>query len=48
LTRPGVVARMQLGYGDEGEARLRPFETCHYGQRQLSDPDGVLIDVVQV
>ena len=39
---------MQLGYGDEGEARLRLFRTCHYGQRQLADPDGVLLDIVQV
>jgi predicted enzyme related to lactoylglutathione lyase len=43
--------RMQplpLGYGDEGEARLRLFETCGLGHRRLADPDGVLIDVVQV
>ena len=39
---------LPLGYGDEGEARLRLFQTCHYGQRHFTDPDGVLLDVVQV
>jgi catechol 2,3-dioxygenase-like lactoylglutathione lyase family enzyme len=39
---------MQLGYGPEGETRLRLFQTCQYGQQHLADPDGVLLDVVQV
>jgi hypothetical protein len=39
---------LPLGYGDEGEARLRLFQNCHYGQRHFTDPDGVLLDVVQV
>lgn len=38
---------LPLGYGEESEARLRLFQRCHYGQRQLADPDGVLLDVVQ-
>src|SRR3954447_19069946 len=38
---------MQLGYGPEGESRLRLFQGCHYGERHLADPDGVLIDVVR-
>jgi catechol 2,3-dioxygenase-like lactoylglutathione lyase family enzyme len=35
-------------YGDEGEARMRLFQTCRLGQQHLTDPDGVLLDVVQV
>jgi hypothetical protein len=34
-----------IGAGPEGEARLRLFSTCKFGQYQLSDPDGVLIDI---
>ena len=39
---------MLLGYGEEGEARLRLFQTCRYGQHHLADPDGVLLDLHQV
>lgn len=31
--------------GSEGEARLKLFTHCKYGEHQLADPDGVLIDV---
>jgi catechol 2,3-dioxygenase-like lactoylglutathione lyase family enzyme len=31
--------------GSEGEARLKLFTRCQYGEHQLADPDGVLIDV---
>lgn len=31
----------------EGECRLRLLATCRHGQYQLSDPDGVFIDVSQ-
>jgi hypothetical protein len=31
--------------GSEGEARLKLFTQCKYGEYQLADPDGVLIDV---
>jgi catechol 2,3-dioxygenase-like lactoylglutathione lyase family enzyme len=31
--------------GAEGSARLKLLTTCRYGQYQLADPDGVLIDV---
>lgn len=36
-----------LGYGAEGKTKLRLLQTCHYGRLQLSDPDGVPIDVVK-
>jgi hypothetical protein len=31
----------------EGESRLALLQTCHYGQYQLTDPDGTLLDVVE-
>jgi catechol 2,3-dioxygenase-like lactoylglutathione lyase family enzyme len=34
-----------VGAGPEGQARLKLFERCRYGERHLADPDGVLIDV---
>ncbi len=35
-----------IGMGPEGKARLKLFaETCPFGQYQLSDVDGVLVDV---
>ena len=34
--------------GSEGEARLKLFMRCKYGQHQLADPDGVLIDVSEL
>ena len=36
-----------IGFGPEGEARLRLFSNCKFGQYQLSDPDGVLIDIAE-
>ncbi len=33
--------------GGEGDARIRLLATCRYGQYQLCDPDGVLIDVCE-
>ena len=34
-----------LGVGDESEARLQLLRRCRFGQRQVADPDGVLLDV---
>jgi catechol 2,3-dioxygenase-like lactoylglutathione lyase family enzyme len=31
--------------GDEAEARVKLLSQCHYGEFQLCDPDGVLLDV---
>ena len=31
--------------GPEGEARLKLFAKCPFGQFHMSDPDGILIDV---
>ena len=31
--------------GGEGEARLKLFKQCTHGEYQLTDPDGVLIDI---
>lgn len=36
-----------IGMGPEGEVRLRLFSNCKLGQYQLSDPDGVLIDIAE-
>lgn len=33
--------------GPEGEARLKLFSKCRFGQFHMSDPDGVLIDVAE-
>ena len=33
--------------GSEGEARLKLFSKCPFGQFHMSDPDGVLIDVAE-
>src|SRR6185312_1751874 len=44
----GVNPQMQtrpLGYGSEGEARLKIFKQCPIGQFHLTDLEGVLIDV---
>ena len=35
------------GFGGNREALLREFAKCRYGQHQLWDPDGVLIDLVE-
>ncbi len=37
--------RMLEARAGEGEARLKLFQTCPYGQRHFADPDCVLIDV---
>jgi catechol 2,3-dioxygenase-like lactoylglutathione lyase family enzyme len=34
-----------LGYGSEGEARLKLFQTCPMGHFQLTDIEGVYLDV---
>jgi predicted enzyme related to lactoylglutathione lyase len=39
------LAPRPVGAGPEGQARLKLFEGCRYGQKHLADPDGVLIDV---
>jgi catechol 2,3-dioxygenase-like lactoylglutathione lyase family enzyme len=36
-----------VGRGPEGEARLALLRTCHFGQHQLADPDGVLLDLIE-
>lgn len=36
-----------IGAGPEGEVRRELFAKCKFGQFQLSDPDGVLIDVTE-
>jgi catechol 2,3-dioxygenase-like lactoylglutathione lyase family enzyme len=33
--------------GPEGEARLKLFSKCPFGQFHMSDPDGILIDVTE-
>jgi hypothetical protein len=33
--------------GPEGEARLKLFSKCPFGQFHMSDPDGILIDVAE-
>lgn len=43
--RNATLAPFPLGAGPEGQARLKLLRGCRYGQYQLSDPDGVLIDV---
>lgn len=46
ITRRNPYMRpMELGYGEEGESRLALLKTCRYGQVQLADPEGVLLDV---
>jgi catechol 2,3-dioxygenase-like lactoylglutathione lyase family enzyme len=39
------LAPRPMKAGPEGEARLRLFARCPYGELPLADPDGVLIDV---
>ena len=39
------MATMQLGLGEEGEARLKLFQQCPVGQFHLTDLEGVYIDV---
>ncbi|MGH7774709.1 MAG: VOC family protein [Candidatus Binatia bacterium] len=41
---PALISQRE-GKGAEREARLKLFSSCKYGQFQLADPDGVLIDV---
>lgn len=36
-----------VGAGPEGQARLKLFQGCRSGEKQLADPDGVLIDVCE-
>jgi catechol 2,3-dioxygenase-like lactoylglutathione lyase family enzyme len=36
---------MPVGVGAEGQARLKLFACCRYGEHQLADVDGVLIDI---
>lgn len=42
-SNPALAPTMKRG--PEGEARMRLLSTCCYGQYQLADPDGVLLDV---
>lgn len=46
-SRNSQLAPRQIDIGPEGEVRLKLLAGCAYGQRQLSDPDGVLLDVSQ-
>ena len=41
------MATRPLGYGSEGEARLNLFKTCPLGEFQLTDLEGVYIDVAE-
>ena len=36
-----------LDYDDEGVARVKLFAKCPYGEYQLADPDGTLVDVAE-
>lgn len=45
--RSPYLRPMELGGGEEEEARLRLLKTCHQGRYQLADPEGVLLDVVE-
>jgi len=38
---------LPLGTGSEGAARLKLFAQCPCGEHQISDPDGILIDLAQ-
>jgi catechol 2,3-dioxygenase-like lactoylglutathione lyase family enzyme len=38
---------LPLGTGSEGAARLKLFAQCPCGKHQLSDPDGILIDLAE-
>ena len=40
-----TLAPRAMRAGAEGAARQKLFMSCRYGQYQLADPDGVLIDV---
>jgi predicted enzyme related to lactoylglutathione lyase len=42
-----ALAPMPIRAGAEGSARLKLFMGCRYGQYQIADPDGVLIDVTE-
>ena len=46
--REPALAPRTIGGDSEGDARVRLFSRCKYGQIQLSDPDGVLFDVAEV
>jgi catechol 2,3-dioxygenase-like lactoylglutathione lyase family enzyme len=46
-SRNSQLAPRQIDVGPEGEVRLKLLGTCRFGQLQLSDPDGVLLDVSQ-
>jgi catechol 2,3-dioxygenase-like lactoylglutathione lyase family enzyme len=45
--RNPLLSGKPLGRGDEGQARLELLRTCRYGQYQLADPDGVLVDLIE-
>src|SRR5581483_4801482 len=45
--RNPLLSGKPLGKGAEGQERLRLLKTCRYGQYQLADPDGVLIDLME-
>ena len=45
IGRNPALSPKPLGLGPEGEVRLKLFATCRYGEHQLADPDGVLLDV---
>jgi catechol 2,3-dioxygenase-like lactoylglutathione lyase family enzyme len=45
VERNPALAPAPLGGSAEGDARLKLFETCRYGELHFADPDGVLLDV---
>lgn len=49
MKRSAALAPNPIGEaaGPEGEARLKLFAKCSYGHYQMSDPDGILIDVAE-
>jgi catechol 2,3-dioxygenase-like lactoylglutathione lyase family enzyme len=46
-SRNTQLAPRQIDIGPEGEVRLKLLATCPFGQVQVSDPEGVLLDVSQ-
>ena len=45
--REPALAPRSIGGDFEGDARVRLLSQCKYGHHQLSDPDGVLLDVAE-
>lgn len=42
------IAAREIGRGKEGQVRLELLRQCRYGEMQISDPDGVLLDIQAV